>query len=123
MPKDPASFPFYLVANKSDLSAERKVTVERVNDYCHKHPDLIFHETSALTGSNVEVVFKSVATKHLALAGAGSTSGTASELSSLNDNEDGERSTDQGPAKRKFDLEEQKRRKKGPGKRCPTCGT
>ena len=123
MPTDPTSFPFYLVANKSDLSAERKVTVEKVNDYCRKHPDLIFHETSALTGSNVEVVFKSVATKHLALAGATDTPQTASELSSLNDNEDGEGSTDQGPGKRKFDLEQQKRRKKGPGRRCPTCGT
>ena len=87
MPDDPASFPFYMVANKSDLAAERRVSAEKINEYCRKHPDLIYHETSALTGSNVEGLFKSVASNHFVRAAADPTPGTAGELS-VNDTED-----------------------------------
>ena len=45
-----------LVGNKSDLEQKRKVEKETVYEYVHKE-DILYFETSAKTGDNVEHVF------------------------------------------------------------------
>ena len=53
MPKDPLSFPFFLIGNKSDLVDERQVHKEKINSWLARNPEVIYHETSALDGSNI----------------------------------------------------------------------
>ena len=42
--------------NKDDLKAEREVTTEEGQEFANKH-NLIFFETSAKTGHNIEEAF------------------------------------------------------------------
>jgi GTPase SAR1 family protein len=51
--------PMILVGNKTDLEEQREVTKERANALAQKFK-CEYVETSAKSGSNVEVVFKSV---------------------------------------------------------------
>jgi GTPase SAR1 family protein len=45
-----------LLGNKDDLKAEREVTTEEGQEFANKH-NLIFFETSAKTGHNIEEAF------------------------------------------------------------------
>ena len=47
----------YLIGNKSDLEDKRQVTYEEGSIFAEKN-GMLFFETSALTGKNVEKVFK-----------------------------------------------------------------
>ncbi|CAF4503356.1 unnamed protein product [Rotaria sp. Silwood2] len=57
----PANLPIILVGNKSDLIAQRQVTFEQATALA-KQLNLPYMETSALSSSNVEQVFISLAT-------------------------------------------------------------
>ena len=50
-----------LLGNKDDLKAEREVTTEEGQEFANKH-NLIFFETSAKTGHNIEEAFIQSAT-------------------------------------------------------------
>ena len=45
-----------LLGNKDDLKAERELTTEEGQEFANKH-NLIFFETSAKTGHNIEEAF------------------------------------------------------------------
>ena len=53
------SFGCVLVGNKKDLENERKVTNEEILDFCEAN-EIVFIETSCLTGENVRKVFDSL---------------------------------------------------------------
>ena len=59
-PKEPETFPFVLLGNKSDKTAERKVQESQIKQYC-EIKNLPFYETSAKENINVEEAFKEVA--------------------------------------------------------------
>ena len=52
----------YLVGNKNDLEDKRQVTQEEAQEFADEN-NLIFFETSALTGNNIEKIFNESATK------------------------------------------------------------
>ena len=54
--QSPKSIFMVLVGNKSDLENERKVTIEQGNELARKN-NMLFFETSAYKGTNVEKVF------------------------------------------------------------------
>ena len=70
MPKDPQAIPIFVLGNKIDLEHERAIAKEKVQEYLKKNPDLIYFETSAIDGSNVNEVFQAVAKNHLKLKAA-----------------------------------------------------
>ena len=51
----------YLIGNKSDLEDKRQVTFEEGKQYAEEN-NLVFFETSALNGSNIEEIFIQSAT-------------------------------------------------------------
>ena len=61
MPKDPSVIPFFVIGNKVDLENQRLVPQTSVEDFLKKNPEIIYYETSALDGSNVNEVFAAVA--------------------------------------------------------------
>ena len=65
MPKDPSAIPFFVIGNKVDLENQRLVPQTSVVEFLRKNPEIIYYETSALDGSNVNEVFASVAQNHL----------------------------------------------------------
>ena len=54
MPKDPSSFPFFVIGNKNDMIDQREVPQDAVDKYLKSVPDTKYFETSASTGTNVE---------------------------------------------------------------------
>jgi Ras-related protein Rab-7A len=60
-PKDPDTFPFVLLGNKCDKQAERKVTLEKIKQYCENKSNITYFETSAKDNTNVEAAFEEVA--------------------------------------------------------------
>ena len=65
MPKDPDAIPFYVLGNKVDLENERQVSQERISEWLRNNKDIIYYETSALDGSNVEQAFSKIAREFL----------------------------------------------------------
>jgi len=55
--KDPESFPFVVLGNKSDLLAERKVGSEEARSWCEQNGKLPHYETSAKDAINVDTAF------------------------------------------------------------------
>ena len=55
--KDPDNFPFVVLGNKSDLSAERKVTSDEAELWCGQNGRLPYYETSAKDAVNVDLAF------------------------------------------------------------------
>ena len=51
----------YLIGNKSDLEEKRQVTQEEAKQFAEEN-DLVFYETSALNGDNIEEIFVQSAT-------------------------------------------------------------
>ena len=60
-PKDPETFPFVLLGNKSDLTEERKINNEDIKKYCEKNKGMPYFETSAKDNIGVEKAFKEIA--------------------------------------------------------------
>ena len=52
----------YLIGNKSDLEDKRQVTFEEGKQYAEEN-NLVFFETSALNGNNIEEIFTQSATE------------------------------------------------------------
>ena len=55
--KDPESFPFVVLGNKSDLLSERKVGAEEARVWCEQNGRLPHYETSAKDAINVDTAF------------------------------------------------------------------
>ena len=60
-PKDPDTFPFVLVGNKSDMKDDIKVTDEEIQLYCKEHNDMPYFATSAKEDINLDETFNKVA--------------------------------------------------------------
>lgn len=56
--KDPDTFPFVVLGNKSDLVGERKVNAEEVRAWCTQNGKLPYYETSAKDALNVDLAFE-----------------------------------------------------------------
>ena len=65
MPQDPSIIPFFVLGNKVDLESSRTVPQTLIQEFLVNNPTIIYYETSALDGSNVNEVFASVAQNHL----------------------------------------------------------
>ena len=65
MPKDPASFPFFVFGNKKDREADRSVRPANVKEWLKKNNNIPFEETSALDSHCIEKAFDSIAQKLL----------------------------------------------------------
>lgn len=57
---DPNKCPFLLLGNKSDLEDQRKISAHRGENFAKKN-NMIFFETSALTGGNIEKAITQIA--------------------------------------------------------------
>ena len=60
-PKEPETFPFVLVGNKSDMKDDIKVTNEEIDTYCKEHNNMPYFATSAKEDINLEETFNKVA--------------------------------------------------------------
>lgn len=60
-PRNPESYPFVLVGNKSDMKDEIKVEQGSIDNYCKEHNNMPYYSTSAQEGINVEDAFIKVA--------------------------------------------------------------
>ena len=60
-PKEPESFPFILVGNKSDMKDDIKITNEEIEAYCKEHNNMPYFATSAKDDINLEETFNKVA--------------------------------------------------------------
>ena len=60
-PKDPDSFPFVLVGNKSDMKDDIKVTNEEIEAYCKEHNNMPYFATSAKEDIGLDETFNKVA--------------------------------------------------------------
>ena len=67
MPDNAPDFPFFVIGNKCDLVNDRAVSKEKVEEFIIRNPDIIYFETSAMDGSNVNEVFNCVASNHIRL--------------------------------------------------------
>ncbi len=70
-PDDVSSFPFILIGNKVDRENERKVESREAEDWARKNGDILFYETSAKEGIQVEIAFQEVAKKSLKRSSTG----------------------------------------------------
>lgn len=60
-PSDADTYPFVLLGNKSDMDTSIKVTKDEINDYCSKHNNMPYFETSAKNDVNLSDAFDKVA--------------------------------------------------------------
>ena len=65
MPKDPEAIPFFVLGNKVDRIDERQVPQDRVSEWLKRNPEIIYYETSAMDGSNVNSAFSKIAQNFL----------------------------------------------------------
>ena len=61
MPKDPSAVPFFVLGNKVDRDNDREVSQDRVSEWLKQNPEVIYFETSALDGANVNDAFSRIA--------------------------------------------------------------
>jgi Ras-related protein Rab-7A len=64
-PRNPDTFPFVAIGNKSDLVQKRAVNASKAKNWCKQKNDMPHHETSAKEATNVEQAFHAVAKKAL----------------------------------------------------------
>ena len=57
-PKEAESFPFMVLGNKSDLADDRRVSNFDAKKFCQQNGNMLYFETSAKDGSNVESSFR-----------------------------------------------------------------
>ena len=60
-PKDPDTFPFVLVGNKSDMKDDIKVNNEEIEAYCKEHNNMPYFATSAKEDIGLDETFNKVA--------------------------------------------------------------
>ena len=60
-PKEPDTFPFVLVGNKSDMKDDIKVTNEEIEAYCKEHNNMPYFATSAKEDIGLDETFNKVA--------------------------------------------------------------
>ncbi|CDW83777.1 cg5915-pa [Stylonychia lemnae] len=66
-PKNPDHFPFFVFGNKLDKAEERKVPIQRVEEWLQKNNDIPYEETSAIEGANVEKITEGSGAKKFGL--------------------------------------------------------
>jgi Ras-related protein Rab-7A len=59
-PKDPENFPFVILGNKCDKEGERKVSDQKIKQYCQQKGNVSYYETSAKDNINVDKAFEEV---------------------------------------------------------------
>jgi len=59
--ENPTSFPFVILGNKIDLEHMRVVNAKKAKEWCKEHGDLLYYETSAKEGLNIDQAFQAVA--------------------------------------------------------------
>ena len=57
-PQNIDTFPFLVIGNKVDLEEQRKVTTIEARKFCQQNGNMIFFESSAKSGINVETAFR-----------------------------------------------------------------
>ena len=57
-PQNIDTFPFLVIGNKVDLEEQRKVTTIEARKFCQQNGNMIFFESSAKSGINVESAFR-----------------------------------------------------------------
>ena len=60
-PRNPETFPFIVLGNKSDKESERKIQIEKVTKWCEDNGNMPFFETSAKEHKNVTNAFDQAA--------------------------------------------------------------
>ena len=60
-PKNPETYPYFLMGNKADRVDQRKVDLSYVEGWCRRNNNIPYEETSALEGTNVEKAFTNIA--------------------------------------------------------------
>ena len=60
-PNDPATFPFVCLGNKLDKPDQRQVPTVKGQEWAKENNNMMFYETSALDGVNVENAFRDMA--------------------------------------------------------------
>ena len=60
-PKDPENFPFVLIGNKCDKESDRKVSEQKIKQFCQSKGNIAYFETSAKDNLNVDKAFEEVA--------------------------------------------------------------
>jgi len=65
-PSTPATFPFVVLGNKSDLANRRQVSTQKAKSWCSGKNDIPYYETSAKEAVNVEQAFATIAKAALA---------------------------------------------------------
>ena len=60
-PSDPLTFPFVCLGNKVDQQDRREVATNRGEAWAKENNNMMFYETSALDGVNVENAFRDMA--------------------------------------------------------------
>ena len=65
-PTSPATFPFVVLGNKSDLANRRQVSTQKAKSWCGGKNDIPYYETSAKEAVNVEQAFATIAKNALA---------------------------------------------------------
>src|ERR1700716_3788578 len=65
-PTNPATFPFVVLGNKSDLANRRQVSTQKAKSWCAGKNDIPYYETSAKEAVNVEQAFATIAKNALA---------------------------------------------------------
>ena len=61
MPKDPSAVPFFVLGNKVDKEDDRQVSQDRISEWLKTNKEVIYYETSAMDGSNVNEAFSRIA--------------------------------------------------------------
>ena len=58
---DTQKFPTILLGNKLDLEKDRKVSLDKVMEWCKTHGDIPYLEVSALNDTNIQKAFEDIA--------------------------------------------------------------
>ena len=53
-PSDEKTFPMVVFGNKADMTEERKIKKEQIEEWCEENYDVLYIETSAKANQNVE---------------------------------------------------------------------
>eukprot|EP01128_Nolandella_sp_AFSM9_P000477 TRINITY_DN10635_c0_g1_i1.p1 TRINITY_DN10635_c0_g1~~TRINITY_DN10635_c0_g1_i1.p1 ORF type:complete len:210 (+),score=43.42 TRINITY_DN10635_c0_g1_i1:129-758(+) len=77
-------FPFLLLANRSDLVAQREIQPDDLSSWSKAHDDIKFLETSAKNGQNVDRAFRMIVTEVMNRMSSQDSTSSAPEVKGVN---------------------------------------